>query len=173
MRPSSALVLALALSGCDAPGLRAPPPPEPTTAAASPTPTKPADIAWGTAIKWHEWDAAQRIAAAENKPVCVVVYADWCPLCKELAPEFTKPELVRAAAGLVMVRQDQDDKPAWLEQRLGKYGNYLPRVLFLDPNGSVREDLQSGHPRFPYFYASMVSDRLIANMRAAAASSRH
>jgi hypothetical protein len=66
-----------------------------------------------------------------------------------------------------MVRQDQDENAPWLKERLGEYGRYLPRVLFLDPSGQVRADLQSGHPRYPYFYAPLVTDRLLANMRAA------
>lgn len=169
------LALALALVGCEAPGVRsadAPGKERASTRKSSPVPTpeKPGDIAWGGAIPWREWDEALRTAKAEHKPVCVVVYADWCPRCKELAPEFAKPEVVSAAAGLIMVRQDQDEAASWLQDKLGRYGRYVPRVLFLDPNGDVREDLQSGHPRYPYFYAPLVTDRLLANMHAASGS---
>lgn len=52
---------------------------------------------------------------------------------------------------------------------LDPYGSYLPRVLFFAPDGTVLSDLTSGHPRYPYFYAPMVSHRLLANMRTAAA----
>jgi len=169
--PLLALALASALVGCDAPGIRSADAPgtEPVAAkgSSSRATEKPRDIAWGNAIAWRDWDAALRTAKAEDKSVCVVVYANWCPLCKELAPEFAKPEVASAAAGLIMVRQDQDEGAPWLKERLGQYGNYLPRVIFLAPNGEVREDLQSGHPRYPYFYASLVTDRLLANMRAA------
>jgi len=170
---SSSLLLALALVGCEAPSVHSAPAAkqQPAQLAAEPSsnpaPEKPGDIAWGDAIAWRDWDAALRTAKAENKPLCVVVYANWCPRCKELAPVFQTPQVVSAAAGLVMVRQDQDKAAAWLEERLGGYGDYVPRVIFLDPSGAVREDLQSGHPRYPYFYAPLVTDRLLANMHAA------
>jgi len=67
----------------------------------------------------------------------------------------------------MMVRQDQDQAAPWLKEQLGGYGTYVPRVLFVSPDGTVREDLTGGHPRYPHFYAPMVADKLIANMRAA------
>ncbi|MEY4510244.1 MAG: thioredoxin protein 12 [Pseudomonadota bacterium] len=169
---SPLLALAIALVGCDAPSVRsaeAPSkePPVSTKSSAGSAPEKPGDIAWGNTITWRDWDVALRTAKAENKSVCVIVYADWCPRCKELAPEFAKPEVASAAADLIMVRQDQDEGAPWLQEKLGTYGKYVPRVLFLDPNGKVREDLQSGHPRYPYFYAPLVTDRLLANMHTA------
>jgi len=169
--PSLLLALAIALVGCDAPGVRSAEVPSEkpvsTKSSADRAPQKPGDIEWGNAIAWRDWDVALRTAKAENKSVCVLVYADWCPRCKELAPEFRKPEVVSAAAGLIMVRQDQDESAAWPEEKLGRFGKYVPRILFLDPNGEVREDLSSGHPRYPYFYAPLVTDRLLANMHTA------
>ncbi len=171
IKSSLLLALILALLGCDAPSLRAPEPasaePAATPSAAARAPAKAEHIAWTDTIAWRDGEAALRAAKAENKSVCVVVYADWCPRCKELAPVFATPALRSAAEGLIMVRQDQDAHAPWFEQRLGKYGDYVPRILFVDPNGDVREDLHSGHPRYPYFYAPLVADRLIANMRVA------
>ncbi|MDB4972039.1 MAG: thioredoxin protein 12-like [Myxococcaceae bacterium] len=165
------LALAIVLIGCDAPSLRsadaARPAPVSANTGSDLARVAPHDSAWGDVVAWRDWDAALRTAKAENKSVCVVVYADWCPRCKELAPVFAQPEVARAAADLIMVRQDQDERPTWLKQRLGSYGDYVPRIFFLDPNGRVREDLQSGHPRYPYFYAPLVTDRLLANMHAA------
>ena len=168
---SPLLALAIALIGCEAPSVRLADAPGKalvsTKSSSHRAPSKPGDIAWGDSIVWRDWDVALRTAKAENKSVCVVVYADWCPVCKQLAPEFAKPEVASAAAGLIMVRQDQDESAPWLKERLGQYGNYLPRVFFLASNGEVREDLQSGHPRYPYFYAPLVTDRLLANMHTA------
>jgi thiol:disulfide interchange protein len=169
---SPLLALAIALVGCDAPSIRSAEAPrhEPAVSAKSgsdSTPPKPNELAWGDAIAWRDWEAALHAAKAENKSVCVVVFANWCQRCKELAPVFATPEVARAAAGLIMVRQDQDEGAPWLKDPLGRYGDYVPRILFLDPNGDVREDLQSGHPRYPYFYAPLVTDRLLANMHAA------
>lgn len=126
-------------------------------------------MAWGDAITWRSWQSALSVARSEGKSICVVVYAQWCGRCKELAPVFALPEVASAARELVMVHQDQDEQPAWLKEQLGAYGSYVPRVLFLAPDGKVREDLTSGHPRYPHFYGPLVKDQLLANMRAASA----
>lgn len=124
-------------------------------------------MAWGDKISWRSWETALSEARSRNKAICVVVYADWCERCKELAPVFASPTVASAAADLVMVHQDQEEHPTWLSSQLGTYGSYVPRVFFLTPDGKVREDLTSGHPGYPYFYAPMVSDKLVANMHAA------
>lgn len=134
---------------------------------AEPSAASHSSLAWGDKIAWRSWEAAQSIARSQSKAMCVVVYAEWCSRCKELAPVFGRPDVARAAADLVMVRQDQDQAAPWLKEQLGAYGGYVPRVLFLAPDGQVRDDLTSGHPRYPHFYAALVADRLLANMRAA------
>ena len=126
-------------------------------------------IKWGDKIAWRSWESAQSIARSQRKSICVVVFAEWCPRCKELAPVFEQPAVASAATDLVMVHQDQDQPAAWLKDQLGAYGAYVPRVLFLSPDGKVREDLTSGHPRYPHFYAPLVTDQLVANMHAASA----
>lgn len=164
-------VLLIGLLGCraermaaapeqSAPAVEEPPLNEPSLA-------PPSKLAWGDKIAWRSWESAQSIAKSQGKPICVVVYAEWCGRCKELAPVFAQLAVASAAADLVMVRQDQDKPAAWLKGQLGAYGDYVPRVLFLSPDGEVREDLTSGHPRYPHFYAPMVKDQLVANMRAA------
>jgi len=169
-----ALVLLMAMLGCRAERIGAAPAPRGEEPAAShPAEQQPAGepthMAWGDKITWRSWDAAQASARSEGKSIGVVVYAEWCGRCKELAPVFASPEVASAAAGLAMVRQDQDKPAPWLHEQLGGYGSYVPRVLFLSPDGKVREDLTSGHPRYPHFYAPMVMDQLVANMRAASA----
>jgi thiol:disulfide interchange protein len=162
------LILALALYallGCRAERID----PAQEERADEPAATSNSKMAWGDKITWHSWESAQALARSDGKPICVVVYAEWCARCKELAPVFATPEVASAAAGLVMVHQDQDEPAAWLTEKLGAYGNYVPRVLFLAPDGNVRTDLTSGHPRYPHFYAPMVADQLVANMRAARA----
>lgn len=160
-----ALYASLAVVGCRA---------ERTAPAQAPSDERPraasnSSMAWGDKITWHSWESAQAVARAQGKSIGVVVYAEWCARCKELAPVFATAEVASAATDLVMVHQDQDQPAAWLKERFGEYGNYVPRVFFLSPDGTVRADLTSGHPRYPHFYAPMVVDQLVANMRAAKA----
>lgn len=110
------------------------------------------DIKWGTKVDWQTWEEGTQLAAKEGKPICLVVYADWCPKCRTLAPLFQTESMVALSKEVVMILQDADEKPAWLKEKFGATGSYVPRVLFLNPDGSLRTDLTSGNGKYPYFY---------------------
>lgn len=122
-------------------------------------------IKWAGPVQWRTWEEGLAEAQRTQRGICLVVYADWCPRCKELAPVFAEADVVALAEKLVMVRQDSDQRPAWLEERYGKFGGYVPRVFFLKPDGTVREDLTSGHAQYPYFFTPRGSDKLKDAMR--------
>jgi thiol:disulfide interchange protein len=167
------LLLALLGFGCRAERVEVGSTQSPEARSASAPVETNAHLAWGNAVTWQSWDSAQSLARKEGKAICLVVYANWCSHCKELAPVFAQPEVASAARELVMVHQDQDENPEWLTERFGAYGTSVPRVFFVAADGKVREDLTSGHPRYPYFYAPMVTDQLVANMRAASTAAAH
>ena len=103
-------------------------------------------------IAWKTWAQAAAAARQRKQLICLVIYAEWCPRCRELPPLFEDRDIVRLARGFQMVAQNAAAKPGWLK-RYQRYGTYVPRILFLDHTGRLREDLQSGHPRYPYFYS--------------------
>ena len=146
------------------------PAPKPKVAVQKKTPTpkahKPgkAPIKWAGPVKWVSWADALVQAKKQNKPICLIVYADWCPRCKELAPAFSRPEIAKLAGSLIMVHQNSDERPAWLEE-LKVLGSYVPRVFFFSPDGSLRDDITSGHPRYPYFYTPKGLDALKKSMQ--------
>ena len=51
------------------------------------------DIKWVDKLPWQTWEDGRRRAAEEGKVLCLVVYADWCPRCRELAPVFKNPQI--------------------------------------------------------------------------------
>jgi thiol:disulfide interchange protein len=185
----SALLALLSTFACqsgDAPSAGKRTAPIPTAAAAVPAavarveekapaaPSQPAapghGVEWKGNVAWHTWSEGLSLAARESKPILVLVYADWCPHCRELSPVFADPEIEALAKRLVMVRQNHDDDPSWLQPYNQKYGGYVPRIFFFDSGGKIREDLTSGHPRYPYFYAAEASDLLKRSMRRAIGS---
>lgn len=127
-------------------------------------------IAWGTAVPWLGFDDALARATAEGKAIGVVVYADWCPKCRALAPAFVEGPVLAASNKILWVLQNSDERPEWLEQRFGQYGNYVPRIFFLKPDGTVDPEITSGHPRFPYFYLAGKPEALVASIDRAAAA---
>lgn len=126
-----------------------------------------AALTWPTEIAWvDDWTAARAQSADSGKPIMLVVYADWCPRCKELIPVFTEGEVVEASKGLVMVKADNDEKPDWL-MAYADQGTYVPRIFFFGADGNLRTDLTSGHPRYPFFYTPRGKTALLKSMRAA------
>ena len=120
-------------------------------------------------IQWQTWQEGLRKAAAEHKGIGLLIFADWCPHCRELQPVFRDPETVRAAKSLVMIRQNADEAPAWLMQRFGQFGTYVPRLFFLHPDGAMAAEIQSGNQRFPYYYQAHQGDTLRDAMKKATA----
>jgi thiol:disulfide interchange protein len=137
---------------------------------AEPRPANQNGVEWRGTIQWHQWSDAIGLANRASKPIMVVVYADWCPHCRALGPVFADPEIETLSKRFVMVRQNHDDSPPWLEPYNQKFGGYVPRIFFFDQNGKMREDLTSGHPRYPYFYAAEQPEFLKKSMRQAAGS---
>ncbi|MFN3200566.1 MAG: thioredoxin family protein [Bradymonadia bacterium] len=124
---------------------------------------------WAGAVEWQSWDAGMAKAKTEQKPVCLVVYADWCPKCRSLAPILSNDsELAAMGKEVIMIKQNSDERPQWLSEKFQQYGGYVPRIFLLDANGEVKADLTSGHPRYPYFYTSGGTfgvDALKANLK--------
>lgn len=140
------------------------PPAEAQPAQAAPAaPSKP-HIEWPSNVVWRTWEEALPIAKRESKPILAVVYADWCPHCRTLAPAFAEPQVGALAKHFVLVRQNNDDDPAWLEP-YKKFGGYVPRIFFFDSQGKMRDDITSQHPKYPFFYSGDHVDFLKQSMQ--------
>jgi thiol-disulfide isomerase/thioredoxin len=183
---ASALVGGLALAGCrvgpEAAVAKTPPPALGSAPAAPPsvvraaTPPPPASAArpagkqveLPTNVDWQTWETGMARAKAENKPALLLVWAHWCPRCRELAPVFGQPEVAALAKGMVMIQQNADDRPAWLTEKFdADFGGYVPRVFLLRPDGTVRTDITSGNPQYPYFYVPRDAGALVRAMEQA------
>lgn len=151
---------------------------EPTvTPAASATPTRAAVTAsapsgtaatdeWNpTQIDWQPFDAASTRAKAENKPVCLVFYAGWCPHCRNYSRVFDDPRVAARAKDFEMVRVDVDAEPA-LSARFSPDGGYVPRTYFIAPDGTLSADIHPQRPRYQYFFDEKDPGSLLAGMEA-------
>jgi hypothetical protein len=119
-------------------------------------------------IAWKDLDDALVLAKKEQKPVCLVVYTEWCPHCANYSKVFHDPKVVEKTKRFVMVRLDQDKE----KDRTGKYapdGGYIPRTMFLAPDGALAADVHAPRDKFLYFYDEKDPASVLAGMDAALA----
>ncbi len=91
-----------------------------------------AGINWNDkAVKWYGYDEGVAAAKREHKPILLVVYADWCGVCKKYSVMFSDPAVIKRSQNVVLIRLNQDTDSKYL----AKYsldGKYVPRTYILD-----------------------------------------
>lgn len=175
-----ALTFAAALTACgrsDAPGGGAQPEPAAVTPAVTPVVAQgapPAALArppegaaaetWNAAqIDWQPYDAGLARARAQNKPLCLVLYTNWCPHCRNYSRVFDDAQVVERARSFVMVRANADEEPA-LAGKFVPDGGYVPRTFFLAPDGTLDPEIHAPRPKFLYFYDERSPAGLLGGM---------
>ena len=137
---TAALALAGALtgvlSGCSKKSTTpAAPKTEATTSTIAP---HDAGIAWKTATREADIDAAFALAKAENKPVFMYWGAKWCPPCNQVkATLFNRQDFIERSRAFVPVYVDGDTPGA---QKIGarfKVSGYPTMVLFSAQGGEL------------------------------------
>lgn len=127
-------------------------------------PKKGSPGAWNEkAIAWKSYAEGMALAAKTHKPVCVVVFATWCPHCTNYARVFNDARIVARAKDFVMIRVDEDQEPE-VGKTLAPDGVYVPRTLFIDAAGEVAAGIHAPRPKFKYFYDEADPASLLAGM---------
>jgi thiol-disulfide isomerase/thioredoxin len=157
------------------PNSTAVPPPATTSAeTAQPSPIETAhpqppsagrsDAAWGgSAIAWRTPDEGLADAKKTGKPVLVVIFTTWCPHCRNYSKVFADSRVAEAARQFVMIREDRDEETEFAAS-LAPDGTYIPRTLFLRPDGSLMKEIRANDGRYRYFYDEDDPAPLIAAM---------
>lgn len=106
--------------------------------------------AWnGKEINWRTMKSGVKEASATGKTVVLVFHASWCSACKKYREVFKDAAIVDATRNYVMVLVDADKDPT-VNSAFSPDGTYVPRTLFISPEGDVRTDLvgrsDSEHP---------------------------
>ena len=83
-------------------------------------------------------------AKAENKPVMLDYYADWCISCKEMeAITFTNPEVAKAMSRFVLVQADVTINSQQSQALLKQFSLYgPPAILFFNGAGAEQKSLR-------------------------------
>jgi len=122
---------------------------------------------WNDAqIQWLPYEEGIAAAKKLGKPICLILYTEWCPHCANYSRVFHHARVVERAKQFVMIRVDRDRSPG-LSRRYALDGEYIPRTYFLSPQGEIDPSIQARRARCRYFYNERDPAALLAGMRAA------
>ena len=119
-------------------------------------------------VAWKPFDDGLAQAKKDGKPVCLIVFTEWCPHCTNYSGVFHDPKVVEKSKQLVMVRLDKD-KNGEISKQYAPDGEYIPRTLFLDPSGKLDESIHAPRDKYKYFYDEKDPASVLAGMDAALA----
>lgn len=162
------LVVSIALGGCQKDAPEATPDLPSSAAPVVDTHLGPrADAEFnGGAISWQPLDEGLRRARAESKPVCLVFHADWCPHCKTYSHVFDDPRVVQKARDFVMILVNADEDMV-ANKKYAIDGTYLPRTIFLAPDGTMAREIHAARERYTFFWDEHDPASLLGGMDAA------
>jgi thioredoxin-like negative regulator of GroEL len=95
---------------------------------------------------------ALKKAAAQNKPLMVDFWAEWCGWCHRLdKTTYRDPTVVKLSQEFVAVKVDTEGKPSDVEAALRYDVTSLPTILFVTPGGRqvLRVNGFQGPGKFP------------------------
>jgi thiol-disulfide isomerase/thioredoxin len=117
-------------------------------------------------IAWKSFADGLAAAAKEKKPICLVVFTEWCPHCKVYAGVFHDPKVVERAKDFVMVHVDKDQQPD-VSKKYAPDGEYIPRTYFLKADGTLDPAIKAPREKFQYFYDEKDPASVLAAMDSA------
>ena len=95
-------------------------------------------------IKWIPYsESVVAQAKAENQPVILDFFAEWCAACHELEEKtYTNPEFVELSKQFKLVKIDATEDTPAVKQILEKYNiKGLPTVIFINNKGDILSEL--------------------------------
>uniref|UniRef100_A0A3B1JWX0 Anterior gradient 2 n=2 Tax=Astyanax mexicanus TaxID=7994 RepID=A0A3B1JWX0_ASTMX len=121
---------------------------------------------WGDQLIWAQtYEEALFWARSRNKPLMVIFHLDDCPHSQALKKAFAKDKEIQRLADehfiLLNLVYETTDKHLFPD------GQYVPRILFVDPSMTVRADISGPYSNRKYAYEPSDMKLLRNNMERA------
>lgn len=120
----------------------------------------------GAEINWRDARSGIYEASKTRRPVLLVFHATWCSVCKQFRRVFNDPRIVEASRDFIMILADVDREKE-LNSEFATDGSYVPRTLFIDPDGNVSNKLVGSDREYPHSLDVEKPDELLALMKKA------
>lgn len=105
---------------------------------------QPDGIVGESLLKWAPYsEAIVAQAKADNQPVILDFFAEWCAACHELEEKtYTNPEFIELSKQFKLVKIDATEDLPEVKQILEKYKiKGLPTVIFINKKGDILSEL--------------------------------
>ncbi|XP_069503545.1 anterior gradient protein 2 homolog [Ambystoma mexicanum] len=120
---------------------------------------------WGDSLFWIQtYEEALHRAQTSNKPLMIIHHLEDCKHSQALKKVFVESEEAQKLAEefvLINLTYETSDK------NLSPDGQYVPRIMFIDPSLTVRADITGQYSNRLYAYEPKDLDLLISNMHKA------
>uniref|UniRef100_A0A1B6CYL7 Thioredoxin domain-containing protein 12 n=2 Tax=Clastoptera arizonana TaxID=38151 RepID=A0A1B6CYL7_9HEMI len=119
---------------------------------------------FGDKIIWLPFEKGLYQAKSNNMPLMLLIHKSWCGACRYLKPKFaSSEEIAKLSEQFIMVNVEDDEEPKGKE--FAPDGGYIPRILFLSPDGTVKHEVYNtkGNPSYKYFYSE--PDHIVNSMK--------
>ncbi len=117
-------------------------------------------------IPWRSHRDGLKEMKETGKPGILVLQAEWCLECRAYQEQFRAPQVLARSQDFVFMLVDIDREPD-LQKKYAVDGDYVPRTIALNPDGSVRLEKSGGHPRLAFFVEPGAPDELAALLKRA------
>ncbi|XP_034042995.1 anterior gradient 1 [Thalassophryne amazonica] len=121
---------------------------------------------WGKDINWlSNYEEGLSEVVNGKKPMMVIHHKEDCMFSQALKKEFVADKTIQKMAEedfiMLNVVEDTGDK------NMAPDGYYVPRILFVDPSLTVRDDITGRYSNHRYTYEPTDMKLLAANMKKA------
>ncbi|KAJ7322378.1 hypothetical protein JRQ81_018665 [Phrynocephalus forsythii] len=120
---------------------------------------------WGDQLIWTQtYEEALFKSKSTNKPIMVIHHLEDCPHSQALKKAFAEhKEIQKLAEKFVLINLVYETT----DKHLSPDGQYVPRILFVDPSLTVRADITGRYSNRLYAYEPSDIALLYSNMQKA------